>query len=114
MELSSSKCIYKGRNLSVFFIEKNNSINSEDLKLKDSCLFLYEVNSLSEVPSLLAKNNQTIVCIGLKKNMKDKLTEKVMLKGTNRLVNAGNALNMNIYWDGYDVIGFLSKIITFN
>lgn len=114
MELSSSKCIYKGRNLSVFFIEKNNSINSEDLKLKDSCLFLYEVNSLSEVPSLLAKNNQTIVCIGLKKNMKDELTKKVILKGTNRLVNAGNALNMNIYWDGYDVIGFLSKIITFS
>ena len=114
MELSSSKCIYKGRNLSVFFIEKNNSINSEDLKLKDSCLFLYEVNSLSEVSSLLAKNNQTIVCIGLKKNMKDKLTKKVILKGTNRLVNAGNALNMNIYWDGYDVIGFLSKIITFS
>lgn len=114
MELSSSKCIYKGRNLSVFFIEKNNSINIEDLKLKDSCLFLYEVNSLSEVPSLLAKNNQTIVCIGLKKNMKDELTKKVILKGTNRLVNAGNALNMNIYWDGYDVIGFLSKIITFS
>ena len=46
--------------------------------------------------------------------MKDKLTKKVILKGTNRLVNAGNALNMNIYWDGYDVIGFLSKIITFS
>ena len=55
-----------------------------------------------------------MVCIGLKKEVKDSLAKKIMIKGINRVVNVGNALNMNIFWDGYDIVSYLSKLISFN
>jgi len=31
--------------------------------------------------------------------------------GTNRVVHAGDALNMNLYWDGHDIVSSLSRIV---
>jgi len=114
MELQNFKCIFKGTNLSVFFADKSKFNEINNFKTKDSCILLSEVDSIEEALSLLPKNNQTIVCIGLKKEIKKKVVQKGMLGGTNRFVSPGNALNMNIYWDGYDIVSLLSKIISLN
>ena len=114
MQFPTLNCIYKGQNLSAFFLEKSDFEEVSVHKPKDTCLFVYVVDSLEEVSSLIDKNNQTMVCIGLKKEIKDKLTKKIMIKGINRVVNVGNALNMNIFWDGYDIVSYLSKLISFN
>ena len=114
MELPNFKCIFKGINLSVFFADKAQFKDINNFKTRDSCIFLSEVDSIEEALSLLPKNNQTIVCIGLKKDIKNKVVQKGMLGGSNRFVSPGNALNMNIFWDGYDIVSFLSKIISLN
>ena len=114
MRLPNIDCLFKGENISVFLAEKRQFSVIKNYKPKDCCLFLFEANSIEEASKLLSKNNQTIVCIGLKKDLKEKLAKKVMIKGTNRIVSAGNALNMNIFWDGYDIISYLSKLICLN
>ena len=114
MELPNFRCIFKGINLSVFFADKCKFTEINNFKTKDSCIFLSEVDSIEEALTLLPENNQTIVCIGLKKEIKIKVVQKGMIGGSNRFVSPGNALNMNIYWDGYDIVSFLSKIISFN
>ena len=75
-------------------------------------MFVFEVSEIDEVINLLSENNQTIVCIGINEEIKKKISKKAILQGTNRVVNAGNALNMNIYWDGYDIVSYLSKEIS--
>ena len=37
----------------------------------------------------------------------------VMLRGIDRVVPVGRALDMDIVWDGYDLIGSLSRLITY-
>jgi hypothetical protein len=36
---------------------------------------------------------------------------KNSLKGIDRIVPIGQGLNMNVYWDGYDITQSLSRII---
>ena len=31
--------------------------------------------------------------------------------GTNRIVKAGDALNMNLFWDGHDIVSSLSRVV---
>tara|TARA_B100000886_G_C20426910_1_gene494644 strand:- start:10441 stop:11670 length:1230 start_codon:yes stop_codon:yes gene_type:complete len=114
IKFSNFKCIFKGTNLSVFLSDIDNLNEIYNYETKDSCIFISEVDSIDQAISLLPKNNQTIVCIGLKKQIKEKLAEKASLKGSNRFVSPGNALSMNLYWDGYDIISFLSRLISFN
>ena len=85
-----------------------------DTRERDACLFVYVIDSLDEIEKLLLKNNQTLVSIGLRKEAKEYLSKTIILKGTNRIVNVGNALNMNIFWDGYDIVSFLSKLLSFS
>ncbi len=114
MQFPNLNCFFKGKNLSVFEANKNQFKDFKNFKPKDCCLFIFEVDSINEIINFLPRNNQTIVCIGLKEDIKEKLAKKAMLCGTNRLVNPGNALNMDIFWDGYDIVTFLSKFISLN
>ena len=61
------KCIFRGTNLSVFSVDRFDLNNINQFLIKDSCIFIYEVDSIEEAINLLSQNNQTIVCIGLKK-----------------------------------------------
>tara|TARA_B100000212_G_scaffold243743_1_gene185859 strand:- start:19375 stop:20604 length:1230 start_codon:yes stop_codon:yes gene_type:complete len=114
IKLPNFKCIFKGTNLSVFSSDKRDFNKINQFPTKDSCIFISVVDSIEEAINLLPKNNQTVVCIGLKKEVKEKLVEEAILNGSNRFVSPGNALSMNLYWDGYDIISLLSKLISFN
>ena len=112
MDFPQLFCLFKGQNLSVFFVKNDQRQEVYNYKPENCCLFVYEVSSINEAAGLLLKNNQTIVCIGIENELKNQLARQAILTGTNRLVNVGNALNMNIYWDGYDIVSFLSKMIS--
>ena len=105
-------CLYKGNNLSAFLVPKEKFDIFRVYKPQDASLFVFEVSEIDEVINLLSENNQTIVCIGINEEIKKEISKKAILQGTNRVVNAGNALNMNIYWDGYDIVSSLSKLIS--
>ena len=57
-------------------------------------------------------NNQTIISIGLSKKENFELKSIVAPLGTDRIVRPGSALNMDIEWDGYDIISYMSRLFS--
>ena len=105
---------FKGINICAFSLVENEDFIKSDIQLKDSCLVIYEVNSINNVIKFLRNDNQTLICIGLEDKAKRELAFKAAIDGTDRIVDAGNALSMDIFWDGYDIVNFLSRLISIN
>tara|TARA_B100000427_G_scaffold327155_1_gene337284 strand:+ start:8250 stop:9479 length:1230 start_codon:yes stop_codon:yes gene_type:complete len=73
--------------------------------------FQYDASNLDELSSIINMKYQTLTYHGVDKNdIKDLILEK-SLQGIDRIVPVGKALDMDVIWDGYDVIRSLSRII---
>ena len=96
----------------IFGIYLNESTkNIHDLIFENSSFLIREISDLCEITNFLKTDNQTIVQIGLSIQEKEILLNIVGPLGTDRIVKAGTALNMNIFWDGYDTVGIMSRFI---
>lgn len=89
--------------------------NSSELKMLNcgSGLF-YEIHldSLSNLPQLFERNDQTLSYYGLDVNdIKQVLSRSP--RGIDRVVPIGTALNFSYIWDGYDFFEQLTRQITF-
>lgn len=60
----------------------------------------------------LTEKVQTCVTYGIDKNELLKELIEHHAAGIDRIVDAGEAMDIGVYWDGYDVIGNLSRAIT--
>ena len=63
------------------------------------------------VLNLSNNNTQTLTYFGFKKEMILKNFNLKYFKGIDRIVPVGQALDINLNWDGYDVINALTRII---
>ena len=54
---------------------------------------------------------QTMTYFGLDKEKLKKFIQNNQINGLNRIVPIGQALNINFYWDGYDILNILTKKI---
>ena len=111
-EIEKDELTIKFSNLFGIYTSANTK-NINDLKYENTCFFIREIPKFSEITNFLKKDNQTIVEIGLTIQEKKSLLNIVGPLGTDRIVKAGTALNMNIFWDGYDIVGFMSRLIQF-
>ena len=111
-EIEKDKLTIKCSNLFGIYTNDNSKIIN-DLKYENTCFFIREISNLSDITNFLKKDNQTIVQIGLNMQEKKSLLNIVGPLGTDRIVRAGTALNMNIFWDGYDTVGIMSRLIQF-
>jgi hypothetical protein len=69
------------------------------------------INNLDQLSKIISKKLQTISYYGLdKKKIYDLILNQGIL-GVDRIVPIGRALDMDIEWDGYDVIGTMSRVI---
>ena len=82
-------------------------INSD--KKKFSVFSLTSKNNINLLSKQSILLKPKVVAIQNKKKYKDL---KNNLFGIDRVVPIGKALDMNLIWDGYDVINSLSRIIT--
>lgn len=78
---------------------------------KFGCFYEYEIKSLKEVCKILDRKVQTIVYEGIDPNELAAEMIRSGVKGADRIVKAGSALELDRIWDGKDVIGSLSRII---
>jgi hypothetical protein len=69
------------------------------------------INNISLIEKIISKRLQTISYFGVNKKEIFDLIFKYGILGVDRVVPIGRALDMNIEWDGYDVIRTLSRII---
>lgn len=78
--------------------------------------YFYEISvfDLKEISYLIETKIQTITYFGIPKNEILNLIIEENLIGVDRIVPIGSALDIGIYWDGYDLIKTFSRIIFVN
>ena len=104
---------YISDHLTILKIKNQDLEKLQNYKPSNSCLVLLELKNINEVSKYINQSNQTIVCIPFNNEIVTKLIKEIGSTETSRIVKAGNALNMHHFWEGYNVIGMLSKNIKF-
>ena len=75
--------------------------------------FFYEFNTskMNDVAKIVNKKYQTLTYFGFNKNFFRDFLFDNSLKGIDRVVPIGKALDIGLIWDGYDLNKFLTRII---
>lgn len=73
--------------------------------------FDYTIQNLNEILPFIQQNIQTITYEGISKEEWSEFVCQNNLIGIDRIVPLGEALDMNVYWDGYSIIRNMSRII---
>lgn len=92
---------------------KLNKISSETENLRGKCglFYEYDIKDFDEIIPFISERYQTVAYFGSDADaLATTLQEKKSL-GVDRIVPVGKALDMDIVWDGYDIVGELSRII---
>ena len=97
----------------VFVLSLNNKVlNIENIRGLNGIFFQKNIKQLSDIKKFITKKCQTITYYGIDKGeFRDVLTKNNLL-GVDRIVPIGKALEIDLIWDGYDVIRSLSRVIT--
>ena len=73
--------------------------------------FQYDLDNLNELKKIISKKIQTITYFGFKKEKFKEFIIDNNIDGIDRVVPLGQALDLGLVWDGYDVINTLSRIV---
>ena len=73
--------------------------------------YTYEITNLDDLASVINNKFQTLAYYGLNKKQLKEFVLKNNITGIDRIVPLGMALDMNIIWDGYDVVSHLSRVV---
>lgn len=83
----------------------------DQLRGKGGYFYECEVGAFSEVASRLGAKCQTVTCFGVDPFPLRETLMEIGCKGVDRLVPVGQAMDIDIVWDGFDLIETLSREI---
>ena len=93
----------------VYVVEPNEKTNSiENIRGKNGIFFQKNISKLENLKKYITKKCQTVSYFGFEKKQLKNFITKSNLKGIDRFVPIGQALEINFFWDGYEVINSLS------
>ena len=96
----------------VYVISLKNLANGIDtLRGKWGYFYEYELNDINKIVKFINNKFQTLTYFGLSKKNLKKFITKNCLRGIDRVVPIGQALNISFEWDGYDMNKILSRVI---
>ena len=102
------------KNNNIFVLSSDKKIDQiENIRGVNGIFFQKNINKLSELRDYISKKCQTITYYGIEKEEFKDFILKNSLFGVDRLVPIGSSLEMDLIWDGYDIIKSLSREITF-
>ena len=83
---------------------------------KGNCGYIYEydASSLDEICHVINNKYQTLTYFGLERSFLVDFVIRNKLFGIDRIVPVGKALDINLVWDGFEVVNSLSRIIDFS
>jgi len=97
----------------LYVIEPNNKLTSiENIRGKNGTFFQKNLRELKNLRKFISKKCQTVSYFGFKKDELKNFMLKNNLDGIDRIVPIGQALEINFFWDGYEVISSLSRVIS--
>ena len=82
----------------------------ENLRGKWGYFYEYTFNDLNELSKVISKKFQTISYFGFEKNFFKDFFKSKFIDGVDRVVPIGSGLNIDLIWDGYNIIQTLSKV----
>ena len=88
--------------------------NISDIRGKFGMFIEFETSNLNILKKIVQKKYQTLTYYGVEKKTIKEFVLKSNLNGIDRIVRIGNALNMSLIWDGYDITRSLSRIIDYD
>lgn len=88
-----------------------------DYKMSGGYFFEYVTNDLKDLVPILKKQCQTISYLGVDPNAIQALVLQNGVRGVDRIVPLGHTMDLEFFWDGYDMIDAMSRnvdVITFS
>jgi hypothetical protein len=83
----------------------------EKLRGRFGMFFEYEANSIDELAPCVTARWQTMAYFGVKREKLEAFVADNSLRGVDRIVPVGSALDIGVMWDGYDIIRALSRTV---
>ena len=111
--LSSSNIKNQERfgNLIYTIMLKNLDKNPNNLKGKWGFFYEYETKEINKIAKFINNKYQTLTYFGLKKEKLKNFLLNNNLSGVDRVVPIGQALDMGLNWDGYEITSTLSRVV---
>ena len=85
--------------------------NLDSYRGKCGYFYEFETDDLSNITKVVTKKFQTLTYFGLEKKKLEEFVIKNRLLGIDRIVPIGQGLQMDVIWDGMDVVRNMSRII---
>ena len=96
----------------VYRITLDKVVDSMDsLRGKFGYFYEYDTDDINSIAHIINNKYQTLTYFGVDKSELLGFVVKNRLLGIDRIVPIGKALDMDIIWDGYDIIRSLSRVI---
>jgi hypothetical protein len=73
--------------------------------------YSFELDDINSLAHIVTNKYQTLTYYGIDRSLLEKFIVDNSVYGIDRIVPVGRALDMDVVWDGYDVIGYLSRIV---
>jgi hypothetical protein len=85
--------------------------NIENWRGRNGFFYEYSSPDTSCLPRIVGERYQTLVYFGINPGEVERLVCEAGLKGIDRIVPVGKALDISVFWDGFDVVSHLSRIV---
>ncbi len=106
--------VERSMNNNIFIVSSEKKINNiENIRGVSGTFFQKNINKISELKSYVSKKCQTISYYGVHKNEIRNLILNNNLFGIDRVVPIGSSLEIDLIWDGYDIVKTLSREVSF-
>ena len=86
-------------------------LHLDNYRGKWGLFYQFDIREINEIKKFIKKKFQNLIYYGLNKKELSNFIIKNKLDGIDRVVPIGQALDINFYWDGYDVNKILSRIV---
>ena len=85
--------------------------NIDRLRGKFGCFYEHDTDDINSISHIINTKYQTLTYFGVDKSELLGFVVKNRLSGIDRIVPVGKALDMDVIWDGYDIVRSLSRNI---
>jgi len=85
--------------------------NMDTLRGKFGCFYEFDATDINQVSHIVNKRYQTLTYFGVKKSYLTDFVVQNRLFGIDNITPIGSALDIGIFWDGYDIVRCLSRTI---
>jgi len=86
---------------------------NDNIRGKWGLFYEYDAKSINDFKNIINYKYQTLSYFGINKILLKNIVIKNNLSGIDRIVPVGQALNIDLIWDGYDVLSSLTRIVNF-